>query len=80
MTRAEAWRTVVGTSEFEVRQIRFRILYKQFVPFRREVVLEEIPQSREDLNFDRNDLRNGCRKGVYERITRKEAMEGVRGG
>lgn len=72
--RAESWRSIVGSSDYEARQIRYGILDHPAVPFMDGVVLGEIPQTEDDVEFGRVDLSKACGEGVYEEIGREEAM------
>jgi hypothetical protein len=71
--RADRWRDM-GATEYEVRAIRFGILDLPSIPFTSGVVLPAIPQTEEDLEFGREDLRAGCASGIYEDI----GVEGMR--
>jgi hypothetical protein len=50
------------------------------IPFTSGVVLAAIPQSEEDLEFGREDLRAGCATGIYEEVSTEEVREVVRTG
>jgi hypothetical protein len=67
----------MGATEYEVRAIRFGILDLPSIPFTSGVVLPAIPQTEEDLEFGREDLRAGCASGIYEEIGVEEVREAV---
>jgi hypothetical protein len=46
-------------------------------PFHLGVVLPAIPQTEEELEFGREDLRAGCASGIYEKIGVEEVREAV---
>jgi hypothetical protein len=50
------------------------------MPFTSGVVLPAIPQSKEVLEFGREDLRAGCASGIYEEVGAEELREAVRMG
>jgi hypothetical protein len=72
--RVEQWR-LLGDSPFLCRAIKFGIYEKPTTPFLLGEELGEIPQSAEDLSFADRDLREGCATGIYERLTKGQAMQ-----
>jgi hypothetical protein len=77
--RADQW-AAIGSTEFEVRAIRYGILDPPSIPFKGGLVLPDIPQTEADMEFGRRDLAAGCAEGVYEEIGAKRAQELVERG
>jgi hypothetical protein len=65
--RVESWR-LLGASEFLCRAVQFGILEQPSIPFSSSEVMNQIPQTPEDLAFRRKDLRAGCQEGIYEAV------------
>lgn len=59
--RAEAWRSVLGASEYLVRAVKYGILDLPVIPFTEGLIMGEIPQMGEDEAFGLRDLETGCR-------------------
>lgn len=78
--RAEAWRTVLGGSEYVERAVRFGIRDMPIRPFVEGLVMKEIPQSMEDREYAQGDLERGVAEGVYERVGEEEVEDLVREG
>lgn len=78
--RADVWRKVIGSSKYEMHQVRFSILKNPVVPFRDGVLLGEIPKLVKDLKFGREDLKKGFRKRLYKKIGVEEEMEVLSSG
>lgn len=73
--RAEAWMTALGASGYVERVVRFGIRVLPTVMFRDGVVLGEIPQSAEDREFGKEDLKRVVRDGMYEMVGTEEVGE-----
>lgn len=64
-TRADSCKSEVGSTDFDVRKIRFGILYRPLGPFTDGVVVGEIPQTEEDCVFGREYFIKWCAEGIY---------------
>ena len=78
--RADRWSSVLGASGYLTRAVRFGVRDMPTVPFTEGVILPAIPQTEEDRAFARNDLREGLRRGVYERVSGLYVREQVARG
>ena len=67
--------TELGALEYVVRSINNGIRDLPIIPFTEGLELSEIPQSEEDKIFAREDLEMGCRNGIYEEMSHREAQE-----
>jgi Reverse transcriptase (RNA-dependent DNA polymerase) len=72
--RVQEWR-LLGASPFLCRAIKFGVYEKPSLPFVVGEELGDIPQSVEDLAFGERDLGDGCGTGIYERVTKGQAMK-----
>jgi hypothetical protein len=70
--RVESWR-LLGASEFLCRAVQFGILEQPSITSSSGEVMNPIPQTPEDLAFEREDIRTGCQEGIYEKVTTEEA-------
>jgi hypothetical protein len=55
------------------RAVQFGILEQPSIPFSSGEVINPIPQTPEDLEFGREDLRAGCQERIYEEVATGEA-------
>lgn len=78
--RADAWKRLLGTSEFLVRSIRFGIRDLPTIPFTDGQILPPIPQTEADKEFASADLSKGLREGIYEKVSWDLVQERVREG
>ena len=73
--KADVWGTELRASEYVVRSIKYGIRDLPIIPFTEGLELSEIPQTDEDKIFAREDLEMGCRNGIYEEMSHREAQE-----
>jgi hypothetical protein len=60
--RVELWRL---HRAYDMLAVQLDILEQPSIPFSGTEVMNPIPQTPEDLVFGREDLRAGCREGIY---------------
>ncbi len=67
----KAWRRM-GASDFLCRSIQYGIYERPDQAFKQGhgVELGDIPQTKEDLEFAKEDLKKGLATGIYQEVTR----------
>ena len=78
--RSGAWRSILGTSEYFVRHIKFGVRDMPTVAFTEGEVLPPISQTEDEEALARQDLKEGVKNGIYEEVGRAHALEQVRQG
>lgn len=78
--RAEAWKRLLGTSDYLVRQIRYGIRDLPSLPFTVGRVLPSIPQTEADRSFASADLAKGLQEGIYEGVSSGLIQEQLKQG
>lgn len=82
--RTATWRRL-GASPYLCRAIQFGVYETPSTPFKEGggKELGDVPQSPQDVEFACKDLEDGCRAGIYEKISPQYAMregsEGLKG-
>lgn len=77
----EAWRQI-GASEYLCRSIEFGIYERPHQAFKQGqgVDLGDIPQTKEDLEFGKEDIKKGLSTGIYREVTPEHARRAREAG
>lgn len=77
----EAWRQM-GASEYLCRSIQYGIYEQPHQAFRPGLGVElgDIPQTKEDLEIGKEDIRKGLSTGIYQEVTAEHARRAFKAG
>lgn len=78
--RSGAWRSILGTSDYLARHIKFGVWDMPTVAFTEGEVPPPIPQTEDEKAFARADPVEGLKDGTYEEVGRDHELEQVRRG
>lgn len=80
-THVDAWRRM-GASEFLCRSIQFGIYEQPHRAFKpgNGVELGDIPQTKEDLRFAKEDIKKGLASGIYQEVSQEHARRALEAG